>query len=83
MKSKEEKAIEIIKAIALLVSEEGKSLKIEHDWGYGTGALTNDSGHHTNIGCSGLAVEKSFECFLNGLHGHLVRGAGLSWHRPE
>ena len=83
MKTKKEQALEIIKAIAELVSEEGRSLTISHDWDYGTGTLTNGSGQNTHIGCPWLEGKAAFESFLNGLYAHLCCGRGLSWHKGE
>ena len=79
----EEKALEIIEAIASMVSEEGGAITISRDLDYGTGTLTDELGCHTHIGSPGLEGKAAFESFMNGLHGQLVRGTGLSWYRPE
>jgi len=76
---REEKALEILKALALKAAD-GKALTIAADWGYGSATVIDQDGAHTHIGCDSHENEQiSLDAFIDGLHDLLVCGRGLSF----
>lgn len=81
MSERETQALEIMAALARMCAG-GKSITIAPDWGYGSGTLEQDGGH-THFGLdAGEDEHEQLGWFIDGLHGQLVRGAGLSWVKP-
>lgn len=79
----ERKALEILRVMAQMASE-GKSLTIAEDWGFGSATVIDQDGAHSHIGYDGCDEEqRGLEAFVDGLHGLLVRGCGLSWYKPS
>jgi hypothetical protein len=74
------KSTEILKVLAKMC-EDGKSITIAPDWGYGSGTLINpDDGSHTHFGLDiSDNEEEGLTYFIDGLHNQLVLGNGLSW----
>jgi len=71
-------AYEILKVIAHKVAK-GESITIAPDWGLGSGTLVFQDGSHTHFGCDIEDDErKAVDDFIQGLHGLLVEGSGLS-----
>ena len=73
-------ALEIMEALARMC-EEGKSLTIAPDWGYGSGTLVDSAnGTHTHFGLDiGDDEDEQLASFVRGLHDQLVKGRGLTW----
>lgn len=77
-----QKSLDILKSIAYRVAS-GESMTIGPDWGYGSGTLMTNEGH-THFGLDIGDDEKAqLASFVDGLHGLLVRGQGLSFVKDE
>ena len=74
----EQKALEVLRAIAQNVAEDEKySITISHDWGLGT-ATVELAGGHTHVGSDDGVDDYRLACFVDGLYSLLVHGRGLS-----
>lgn len=73
-------AVYVLKTLAKMC-ENGKSITIGPDWGFGSGTLTNpEDGSHTHFGLdSGDNEEEQLVWFINGLYNQLVLNNGLTW----
>lgn len=79
MKELEQKSLEILKYLAEMC-ERGEQITIASDWGYGSGTLIAENLSHTHFGGDwGDDREEQLKLFINGLHGQLISGHGLSW----
>ncbi|MBK6553084.1 MAG: hypothetical protein IPP18_15275 [Rhodocyclaceae bacterium] len=79
----EEKALEILRAMAHLAAE-GKSLTIAEDWGFGSTTVIDQDGAHTHVGYDGYDDEqRGLEALVDGLHSLLVEKRGLSLAKPS
>lgn len=74
-----QKSFDILAFLAHSVANEGKGYTIGPDWGYGSGTLQTEEGH-THFGLDvGDDETAQLAAFIDGLHGLLVRGHGLSF----
>jgi len=77
------KAYEILQVIAKKVVA-GESITFAPDWGLGSGTIVFKDGSHTHFGSDCEDDErKAVDDFVEGLHGLLVRGSGLSVCPPD
>ena len=75
----EQKAIEVLRAIAQKVAEdETFSITLSHDWGYGTATVEIAGLGHTHIGVDDGPPDERLGYFVHGLYSLLVAGRGLS-----